>query len=61
MFFQLLPLQLQRMTYIAVYTPVGVIAAKVLWNSEIQLEEWRWFVDDVAGMTFIPIICGSRY
>ena len=44
----------------AVYTPAGFVDSQAS-GGEILPVEWRRVVDDVAGISSIPNICGSRY
>ena len=48
----------QRLT--DVYRPGGFVNSHVS-GGEIQLGEWCWIVDYVAGMSSIPNVCGSQY
>ena len=49
-----------RLTDNAVYTPAGFVDSKAL-SCEIRPVEWHWIVDNVAGMSSIPSVCGSQY
>ena len=49
-----------RLTYNAVYTLVGFVNSQAS-SGDIRPGEWRRIVDDVAGMSSIPNVCGSRY
>ena len=49
-----------RLTDNAVYTPVGFVDSQAL-NGEIRPGVWCQIVDDVAGMSSIPNVCGSQY
>ena len=49
-----------RLTDNAVYTPVCFVDLQTL-SSEIRPSEWCQIVDDVAGMSSIPNVRGSRY
>ena len=49
-----------RLTDNAGYTPAGFVDSKAL-SCEIRPAEWHWVVDNVAGMSSIPSVCGSRY
>ena len=42
------------------YTPVGFVDSQALCG-EIRPGEWRRIVDDVAGISSIPNVRGSRY
>ena len=43
-----------------VYTPVGFVDSQAL-SGEIRPGEWCRIVDDVAGISYIPNVRGSRY
>ena len=49
-----------RLTDNAVYTPVGSVDSQAS-SGEIRPGQWRRIVDDVAGMSSIPNVRGSRY
>ena len=49
-----------RLTDNAVYTPEGFVDSQAS-SGEIRPGKWRRIVDDVAGMSSIPNVRGSRY